>query len=281
MKNRQENSGTIYLCATPIGNLEDITLRVLRVLKEVDCIAAEDTRHTLKLLNHYGITKPLISLHQHNEHERSLELIERAKTGQCIAVVSDAGMPLISDPGLPLVRLAREEGVALTVLPGASAGLTALALSGMDTRRFCFEGFLPEKSRHREERIKAIESETRTTVLYESPHALQKTLKELANSLGSRRIVAARELTKKFEETLDDTAENLFQYYQSRQPKGEYVLIIEGNTMDTSDRYSQLSIQAHLQGYIENGLSKKEAIKQVARDRSIPKAEVYKESIEL
>jgi 16S rRNA (cytidine1402-2'-O)-methyltransferase len=273
--------GTIYFCATPIGNLEDITLRVLNTLKTVDCIAAEDTRHTIKLLNHYEISKPMVSLHQHNENQRSGQLIARVKRGESIAVVSDAGMPLISDPGFNLVRMAKEEGVPITVLPGASAGVTALALSGLDTRRFVFEGFLPEKKKERDAWLKQLMEESRTTIFYESPHALKKTLKAIAKVCSSRQIVLARELTKKFEETLNGTADELLTYYDEKDPRGEYVVLVEGSTEKKISYDEQLSVKEHIQLHISEGMTKKEAIKQVAKDRGVAKSDVYKESLDL
>lgn len=271
----------IYFCATPIGNLEDITLRVLNTLKIVDCIAAEDTRHTMKLLNHYDIHKPLISLHQHNEKERSEQLIERALQGEDIAVVSDAGLPLISDPGFNLVKAAKAANVPITVLPGASAGVTALALSGLDTRRFVFEGFLPDKKKERDAWLSQLKDERRTTIFYESPHALKKTLKAFANACPNRQIVLARELTKKFEETIEGTADELLAYYDEKAPRGEYVVLVEGTKEKKVIFDEQLSLTEHIQQYIDAGLMKKEAIKQVAKDRELPKSDVYKASLDL
>lgn len=281
MKDSQQ--GTLYLCATPIGNLEDITLRALRILKEVDYIAAEDTRHTLKLLNHYEISKPLISYHQHNRREKGPEIIKLLEQGMSIALVSDAGMPGISDPGEDLVSLAHQFSIPVSIIPGATASLSALVLSGLSTDRFVFEGFLPRENKERLDRIRSIERESRTVILYEAPHRLITTLRDLlAVFSGARKISIVRELTKIHEEVLLMTLDEALAYYEDKAPKGEFVLILGGNP-DTEGKldFTNISIEQHLLEYIESGMDKKEAIKQVAKDRNIPKSEVYPYSIGL
>lgn len=224
----EKNPGKLYVCATPIGNLEDITLRVLRILKEVDLIAAEDTRRTRGLLTHYGIKTPLTSYHEHNEIRKGEELVGKLKAGQDIALVSESGMPSISDPGFRLVRSCLEEDIAVEVLPGPSAALTALVASGLATDRFAFEGFLPRKKGKREKMLAELASETRTIILYESPHRIERTLESIATIMGGRRMVLARELTKKFEEVRRGTAQEIFRSVKENPPKGEIVLVIEG-----------------------------------------------------
>jgi len=277
-----EEKGCLYLCATPIGNLEDITLRALRILREADYIAAEDTRHTLKLLNHYDISKPLISYHEHNRMEKGPEIIGLVKQGHKVALVSDAGMPGISDPGADLVQLAYEAGVSVTIVPGPSAALSALVLSSLPTRRFVFEGFLPRDKKQRQERIKLFKSEQRTLIIYEAPHRLKDLLKDMLDILGQRRIAIVRELTKIYEETRLMSLNEAVEYYKDRTPKGEFVLVLEGAKPDSAQKdFSNISIENHLRQYISAGLSKKEAVKQVARDRNIPKSQVYPYSIDL
>jgi len=279
---QSKEAGCLYLCATPIGNLEDITLRALRVLKEVDCIAAEDTRHTLKLLNHYEIAKPLISYHEHNKKEKGPEIIEMIKRGSKVALVSDAGMPGISDPGADLVVLARQADIDVTIIPGPSAALCALVLSCLPTERFAFEGFLPREKKLRKERIQKLKNEERTVIIYEAPHRLASLLQELLEALGDREIAIVRELTKIHEESLFMTIEQAVGYYQDVQPKGEYVLVLEGASQDLLKRdFSEISIEDHLLEYMKSGLSKKEAVKQVAKDRDIPKSQVYPYSVGL
>ena len=272
--------GTLYLCATPIGNLEDITIRVIRLLKECDIIAAEDTRHTLKLLNHFNIQTPLTSYHEHNKISKSKQLIEILKSGKNIALVTDAGMPGISDPGIDMVSLCYKENINVTVSPGAVAGITAIVLSGMDTRRFIFEGFLPYDKKEKKEIIENIKYETRTTILYESPHHLKNTLKELYTSLGNRNAACIREITKKYEEVIKKPLSDLINYYNINKPKGEFVIIIEGISKNELKKYQTLkfetmTIENHLLEYIEKGISEKEAMKKVAKDRGVSKREIY------
>ncbi|MBM7583386.1 16S rRNA (cytidine1402-2'-O)-methyltransferase [Caldicoprobacter guelmensis] len=276
-------TGTLYICATPIGNLEDITLRALRILREVDYIAAEDTRHTLKLLNHYGISKPLISYHEHNQRESGEKIIELLMGGYSVALVSDSGMPGISDPGIPLVCLAREKGIPVTVLPGPSASITALVLSGMDTSRFVFEGFLPRGKKDREIRLEELKREQRTVILYEAPHRLVTTLKDMLDKLGNRKIAVVRELTKIHEEVLISNLEHMLQHFKEYPPKGEIVLILEGCVcQDVQDNeWEHISVQEHIRQYMAQGFNKKEAIKLVAKARGLPKNEVYKHSLDV
>lgn len=276
-------AGTLYLCATPIGNLEDITLRCIRTLKEVDIVAAEDTRQSIKLLNHFEIKKPLISYHEHNKMEKGKELVGLLLEGKSIALVSDAGMPAISDPGEDLVRLCIEQNIAVVPIPGASASLTALIISGISTRSFCFEGFLPQNKKEKKEKMEQLVNETRTIILYESPHRIKDTMKELLQYLGDRKVSVSRELTKKFEETLRGSLNEISEVLQQRDIKGEFVIVIEGiNMKDLVDnqvkKWHNISIEQHIVMYMEQGFDKKEAIKKVAEDRNLPKKEVYKES---
>lgn len=274
--------GMLYLCATPIGNLEDITLRALRIFREADYIAAEDTRHTIKLLNHFEISKPLISYHEHNRHEKGPEIIKLVEQGYKVALVSDAGMPGISDPGADLVVLAREAGVPMTIIPGPSAALSALVLSGLSTERFVFEGFLPREKKERAERIRSLGQEERTIIIYEAPHRLVSLLNDLQKTLGDRNISIVRELTKVYEEILPMTLSQAVDYYKERTPRGEFVIVLEGAQKDSKTRdFSHISIEEHLKEYLKAGLNKKEAVKQVAKDRNIPKNEVYPYSIGL
>ncbi len=274
-------SGTVYLCGTPIGNLQDMSLRVLNILKTVDFIAAEDTRHTLQLLNHFEITTPMTSYHEHNKQTKGIKLIERVQKGENMALVTDAGMPGISDPGADFVKLCYEKEIAVTVVPGASAVITALVLSGLDTRRFVFEGFLPSEKKQRRTILQTLQKEHRTMVLYEAPHRLVHTLQELSEIMGKQRIVATiKELTKKYEQVRKDTIQEQIAYYSANPPKGEFVLVIEGFSLEEQKRREQqswekLSIAEHLQQYIQKGISEKEAMKQVAKDRGISKREIY------
>ena len=273
--------GTLYLCATPIGNLEDITLRCVRVLREADIIAAEDTRQAIKLLNHFQIRKPLISYHEHNKREKGKEIVELLKSGKNIALVSDAGMPAISDPGEELVRLCIDSGIEIIPLPGPSASLTALIVSGLSTRRFCFEGFLPSNKKERKERLKKLSAETRTIIVYEAPHRLLDTLGEIIEYLGDRRISVSREITKKFEETVRGEISSVIGIFKERAVKGEFVLIIEGmSEKELIDielkKWDNISVEEHIAMYLQQGKDKKEAIKKVAEDRKLPKKEVYK-----
>ncbi|MGI5850783.1 MAG: 16S rRNA (cytidine(1402)-2'-O)-methyltransferase [Clostridiales bacterium] len=274
--------GTLYLCATPIGNLEDITLRVIRTLKEVDYIVAEDTRHTLKLLNHFNISKPLISYHKFSDRNRAEEILSLLEDGNEIALVSDAGMPGISDPGEEMVKLACQWDIPVTVLPGATAGLSALVLSGLPSGRFVFEGFLPREKKEMERVLALLKSEERTVVLYEAPHRLTATLKKLHKVLGNRRIAVIRELTKIHEEVLRFTLEEAIEHFTDNKPRGEFVLVLEGSESPGEEKeFDDIPISHHILDYMKLGLSKKEAIKKVAEDRNLPKNEVYRHSIHL
>lgn len=284
MENRTElGAGTIYLVATPIGNLGDISLRALEILKAVDIIACEDTRNSIKLMNHFGIRAKLTSYHEHNKIDKAYVLVNEAKAGKSIAMISDAGMPAISDPGEELVRIAIEEGVSVSVVPGASACISALALSGFSTRRFCFEGFLPYDKKDRRHILENLQTKTETLILYEAPHKLLKTLNDLKESLGEdRRIALVRELTKKHEEVLRLSLGEAIDYYTGDETKlrGEYVLVIEGRDEkavmeEKKQEFALLSIEEHMKFYESQGLSNKEAMKAVAKDRGISKREVY------
>lgn len=279
----QEKAGILYLCATPIGNMEDITLRTLKILESVDVIAAEDTRNTLKLLNRFEIKTPMTSYHEHNKIGKGPFLVERLLAGESIALVSDAGMPGISDPGEDLVRLCYEAGVAVTVAPGASASVVALVLSGLGTRRFVFEGFLPMDKKERRVILQTLEKEHRTMIFYEAPHRLLDTLEEMEGVFGpERKSAVIRELTKKFEEVRRDTLVNQRVYFKENQPKGEFVLVIEGlsleeQTKEAQANWSTVPISDHIEQYLDQGLSEKDAMKQVAKDRGISKRDIYKE----
>ncbi|MGB7606195.1 MAG: 16S rRNA (cytidine(1402)-2'-O)-methyltransferase [Lutisporaceae bacterium] len=273
-------AGTLYLCATPIGNLEDITLRCIRILREVDIVAAEDTRQSIKILNHFEIKKPLVSYHEHNKYTKGKELVSIMLEGKSIALVSDAGMPAISDPGEDLVRLCIEHKIEIVPIPGASASLTALIVSGISTRSFCFEGFLPSNKKEKKEKLEQLSSETRTIILYESPHRIKDTLKELQQYLGDRKASVSRELTKKFEETIRGTLSEIFAVLQQRDIKGEFVIVLEGIDIKVlidkeAKKWHNISVEQHILMYIEQGMDKKEAIKKVAEDRNLPKKEVY------
>lgn len=280
--------GKLYLCATPIGNLEDITLRVLKTLEEVDLIAAEDTRHSIKLLNHFQIKTPMTSYHEYNKVEKAAYLVEQLGSGVNIALVTDAGTPGISDPGEELVRQCYEAGIEVTSLPGPAACITALTLSGFSTRRFCFEAFLPNERGQKKERqriLKDLGAETRTIVLYEAPHHLVKTLQDLYGMLGDRRITVCRELTKKYEEAFQTTFEKALVFYEREEPKGECVIVIEGKALEDIKKeeikaWEQMSIEAHMDLYLSQGQDKKEAMKSVARDRGISKRDVYQQLLE-
>lgn len=272
--------GALYICPTPIGNLEDITLRTLKVLEEVDIIAAEDTRHTIKLLNHYNIKKPLTSYHEHNKREKGVELIEKLNMGETIALVSDAGMPGISDPGEELIALAIEEDIRVIALPGPTASVTALILSGLPTGKFVFEGFLPSKKRDRIRELEKLKKEERTFILYESPHRLLDLLKSILDVLGNRKVSISRELTKVYEETFRGTILEAIERFESQGVKGEFVLIIEGGKIE-EEPILDITIEDHIRKYIEEGLTKKDAIKKVAEERNLPKNRVYKESLKI
>ena len=273
--------GTLYLCATPIGNLEDMTFRVIRTLKEVDLIAAEDTRNSIKLLNHFEIQTPMTSYHEFNKYEKGRKLVEKLLEGQNIALITDAGTPGISDPGEELVQMCYEAGVPVTSLPGAVACVTALTLSGMSTRRFAFEAFLPTDKKEREAVLQEMESETRTIVMYEAPHRLVKTLKLLAERLGSeRKITVCRELTKRHETAFRSTIAEAMAYYEANDPKGECVLVIEGRSreemrMEAQARWEEMSVEEHMEHYLSQEIGKKDAMKMVAKDRGVPKREIY------
>lgn len=274
--------GTLYLCATPIGNLKDITLRALETLKGVDYIVAEDTRRTLKLLNHYNISKSLISYHEHSPESRKREILELLNGGHDIALVSDAGMPGISDPGEDIVKAAHEHNITVTILPGATAGLSALVLSGLSSDRFVFEGFLPRHRKRRNGILNKLKDEERTIILYEAPHHLLRTLKDIYKTLGDRQIAIIRELTKIHEEVLRYTLNDAIDHYSHNTPRGEFVLVIEGrDTSPTKGNFQDVSLEEHVIGYIDLGISKKEAIKKTAKDRNIPKSEVYRETFHI
>ena len=277
--------GTLYLCATPIGNLDDITLRVLETLKSVDLIAAEDTRHSIKLLNHFGIHTPMTSYHEYNRVEKARYLVEKLKEGMNIALITDAGTPGISDPGEELVRQCCEAGIALTSLPGPAACITALTLSGLPTRRFCFEAFLPAEKKERQRILEELKTETRTIVLYEAPHRLVRTLRELLETLGDRQAAVCRELTKKHETALRTTLSEALSYYEAQEPKGECVIVLAGRTAgelkkEEQEAWRQMSLNEHLESYLAQGLDRKEAMKRVAKDRGTGKREVYRGLLE-
>ena len=273
-------AGTLYLCATPIGNLEDMTFRAVRVLQEVDLIAAEDTRNSIKLLNHFEIKTPMTSYHEYNKIDKGHYLVEQLVNGLNVALITDAGTPGISDPGEELVKMAYEAGITVTSLPGACAAVTALTLSGLATRRFCFEAFLPTDKKERRRVLEELKTETRTTILYEAPHRLVKTLEELLEALGDRRVTVCRELTKKHETALLTTLQEALAFYEAEGVKGECVLVLEGVSAEAlekekQDSFLELSIEEHMERYLAQGLEKKEAMKAVAADRGLSKREVY------
>jgi len=274
-------AGKLYLVATPIGNLEDITLRALKVLKEVDLIAAEDTRHTLGLLNHFGISKPLISYYKQNERAKSETLIKQLLAGKNVAVVSDAGTPGISDPGEEIVKNAIENGVEVVPIPGACALVNALIVSGLSTKEFCFIGFLSAVKKEKREKLEQIKYETKTLILYEAPHKLKATLESILEILGDRNIVLAREITKIHEEFIRDKVSNILQ--NINEIKGEFVLLIEGSLESKSDikrrKINELTLDEHYEFYKKQNYSKKEIIKQIAKDRNVAKNEIYKKFI--
>ena len=272
--------GKLYLCATPIGNLEDITLRVLNTLREVDLIAAEDTRHSIKLLNHFEIKTPMTSYHEFNKVEKARYLVEKMKEGLNVALVTDAGTPGISDPGEELVRQCYEAGIELTSLPGPAACITALTMSGMATRRFVVEAFLPADKREKAEVLEELKGETRTIILYEAPHRLIRTLGELLEALGDRRISICRELTKKHETVFRTTFSEALSFYENEEPRGECVLVIEGKSREEIKKekeqaWESMSIEEHMEQYLSRGTDRKEAMKLVAKDRGISKRDVY------
>lgn len=275
-------AGKLYLCATPIGNLEDMTYRVVRTLQEVDLIAAEDTRNSIKLLNHFEIKTPMTSYHEHNKIEKGKKLVEKLQEGFNVALITDAGTPGISDPGEELVRMCYDAGIEVTSLPGAAACITALTLSGLSTRRFAFEAFLPSDKKEKHQILAELVNETRTMVIYEAPHRLKKTLQELKDTLGNRKITVCRELTKKHETAFATTLEEAICYYEQEEPRGECVLVIEGRNreelrQEEVSKWEQMSIEEHMAYYLEQELDKKEAMKRVAKDRGISKRDVYQE----
>lgn len=275
-------SGILYLCATPIGNLEDITLRVLRILKEADLIAAEDTRNSIKLLNHFDIHTPMTSYHEYNKIDKARTLIESLQQGKSIALITDAGTPGISDPGEELVAMCYEAGIEVTSLPGPAACITALTLSGLSTRRFAFEAFLPTDKKERRAVLEELKNETRTIILYEAPHRLRKTLQELYDTLGDRRMTLCRELTKKYETAFQNTILGLIDFYEINEPKGECVLVVEGRsrkemTEEAQEEWSKMPLEEHMAIYENQGISRKEAMKLVAKDRGVGKRDIYKQ----
>jgi len=275
-------AGKLYLCATPIGNLEDMTYRVVRTLQEVDLIAAEDTRNSIKLLNHFEIKTPMTSYHEYNKIEKGRKLIEKLQSGLNVALITDAGTPGISDPGEELVKMCYEAGIEVTSLPGAAACITALTFSGLSTRRFAFEAFLPSDKKEKQAVLKELEDETRTIIMYEAPHRLLKTLQELFDNLGNRRITVCRELTKKHETAFVTTLEDAIQYYEINEPKGECVLVMEGKSREELrkeevSKWEEMTIEEHMEYYLSQGIDKKEAMKLVAKDRGISKRDVYQQ----
>lgn len=274
-------SGKLYLCATPIGNLEDITLRVLRVLKEVDLIAAEDTRNSIKLLNHFDIKTPMTSYHEYNKVEKAYTLIEKMQEGLNVALITDAGTPGISDPGEVLAAMCYDAGIEVTSLPGPAACITALTLSGLSTRRFAFEAFLPPDKKEKKAILEELKNETRTIILYEAPHHLVGTLEELREALGNRKMTLCRELTKKHETAFLTTIDDLLAYYKDSKPLGECVLVIQGRSRkemekEAQESWEEISIEDHMELYEKQGMPRKEAMKQVAKDRGVTKREIYK-----
>lgn len=274
-------AGTLYLCATPIGNLEDMTFRAVRILKEVDLIAAEDTRNSVKLLSHFDIHTPMTSYHEYNKYEKGRKLVDKLLEGSDIALITDAGTPGISDPGEELVRMCCDAGICVTAIPGAAACITGLVISGLPTRRFAFEAFLPSDKKEREYILKSMEKEQRTLVLYEAPHRLVKTLKLLAEHLGGmRRVSVCRELTKRHETVYRDSLAGAVSYYESHGPKGECVIVIEGESREAAEqeerqKWEGMSIEAHMEYYLSQGLDRKEAMKKTAKDRGVAKRDIY------
>ena len=274
-------AGKLYLCATPIGNLEDITFRVLRTLKEVDLIAAEDTRNSIRLLNHFEIKTPMTSYHEYNKIDKAYQLVAKMREGKNIALITDAGTPGISDPGEDIVRICYEEGIPVTSLPGAAACITALTMSGLPTRRFAFEAFLPKDKKEHQAVLEELKTETRTIIIYEAPHHLVRTLQELHDTLGGdRRLTICRELTKRHEEKLQMTLADSLSYYEVNEPRGEYVLIIAGRSREEMKKEEQagweaLSLEEHMAHYESQGIDRKEAMKRVAKDRGVSKRDIY------
>lgn len=273
-------AGILYLCATPIGNLGDMTPRVVETLRTVDLIAAEDTRNSIKLLNHFEIRTSMTSYHEYNKVEKADYLTEQLLQGKNVALITDAGTPAISDPGEVLVQKCMQAGITVTSLPGAAACITALTLSGLGTRRFCFEGFLPADKKEKAEVLEELREESRTIILYEAPHRLKKTLKELYDSAGNRRVTLCRELTKKFETILPTTLEDALIYYEKEEPRGEYVIVMEGKSRREKKEEEKMSwlempVEEHMTCYEKEGMDRKSAMKQVAKDRGVTKREIY------
>lgn len=278
--------GKLYLCPTPIGNLEDITIRTLNILKDVDLIAAEDTRHSIKLLNHFEIKKPLTSYHEHNKRDKGKILIQKMKNGENIALITDAGMPAISDPGEDLVKLCIENDIELIALPGPTAFVLALVVSGFSTRRFIFEGFLSQNKKSRREELEKFKLETRTVIIYESPHRLKDLLKDMSKILGNRNLSISRELTKKYEEVFRGSVDLSIEKFTKEDPRGEFILVIEGVSQDviqdkSKDSWIDLSVEEHLLKYINDGMTKKQAIKTVSKERKVQRNEIYQQAIDL
>ncbi len=286
ISNRGIQGGTLYICATPIGNLEDITLRVLNTLKTVDLIAAEDTRHSIKLLNHYDIHTPMTSYHEYNKVEKARALVARLQEGRSIALITDAGTPAISDPGEELVRQCMAAGVPVTSLPGPSACVTALTLSGLPTRRFCFEAFLPPEKKERQRILDELKEETRTIILYEAPHHLKATLADLKETLGGGRVMTlCRELTKKYEEAWQTTVDGAIARFAAEEPRGECVILLEGRSMEAQKEaqaraWDEMSIEEHVALYETQGLPRKEAMRQAAKDRGLSRRDIYQRLME-
>lgn len=277
-------AGKLYLCATPIGNLEDITYRVVRTLNEVDLIGAEDTRNSIKLLNHFDIKTPMTSYHEFNKYDKAKQLVEMMKEGKNIAIITDAGTPGISDPGEEVVRQCFEAGIQVTSLPGPAACITALTMSGQKTRRFCFEAFLPKDKKEKVAVLEELKNETRTIIIYEAPHRLARTLKELRETLGNRQLTLCRELTKKYEEADKTTIDQAIEKYNEKEPRGEYVLVIEGKSQEeikeeNKQKWESMTIEEHMEYYISQGNDKKSAMKLVAKDRGVSKRDIYNQLI--
>ena len=277
-------AGKLYLCATPIGNLEDITYRVVRTLNEVDLIGAEDTRNSIKLLNHFDIKTPMTSYHEFNKYDKAKQLVEMMKEGKNIAIITDAGTPGISDPGEEVVRQCFEAGIQVTSLPGPAACITALTMSGQKTRRFCFEAFLPKDKKEKVAVLEELKNETRTIIIYEAPHRLARTLKELRETLGNRQLTLCRELTKKYEEADKTTIDQAIEKYNEKEPRGEYVLVIEGKSQEeiqeeNKQKWESMTKEEHMEYYISQGNDKKSAMKLVAKDRGVSKRDIYNQLI--
>lgn len=278
-------AGKLYLCATPIGNLEDITLRVLRTLKEVDLIAAEDTRNSIHLLNHFDIRTPMTSYHEYNKIDKAYQLIEKMRSGKNVALITDAGTPGISDPGEELVRICYEQGIEVTSLPGPAACVTALTLSGLPARRFSFEAFLPREKKERRAILEELKTDTRTLIIYEAPHHLVSTLKDLYDALGERRITVCRELTKRFETVFRTTFSAAVAWYEANEARGECVIVIEGRDPaelleERRQSWERMTVAEHMEYYTSQGMDRKAAMKQVAKDRGTGKREIYQQLLE-